>query len=578
MKRGRYDFPIVSYRNVLQEAYEFYEREALGKLNALKMRTHMDVIENTVSQKREFKGDKRLADIRKYLDMYTGYERSDMQREFHEAFLQAVALHLYKEDADVDFDALMKLNDWPNLKQQVLCMTPRRFGKTTAVSMFVGAYALAVSNSNQCIFSTGKRASDKLLEQVQNLLKLIPGVGDRMKRRGEVLTLYGDDPNDIRVVSSYPAASKTLRGVGGDVIYMEEAAFMDIAIFHEVIVPLLEMDSTALICISTPQDRQNYYSVMFDMTDPKSGEKLFNSIELSLVCEQCKLGPHPEKCTHMQHLLPKWKSSAKQSMVRQIYAENSADMLRESMGVITEESVSVFESTWIQNLKSRPRYSERQAFPYLFVGCDPNGGGSSHMSIVTVGMEANTYIFLGMESHAVRGHGEIKQLLIEHVRGLRRVFPVSTIVFIPESNLGHEASHMTHMLRSETRICVLMERGEPGVNTSHKRKDLYASHSIEQFATGAVAIHEKFICCNPHQDANTRTATVIRNFFEQLGGFCKLMVQREGNYSLPKIIYTGKRTGNDDLMMTMLIALFWATQFMTGKSTPNYRDAKDHIL
>ena len=107
MKRGRYDFPIVSYRNVLQEANEFYEREALGKLNALKMRTHMDVIENTVSQKREFKGDKRLADIRKYLDMYTGYERSDMQREFHEAFLQAVALHLYKEDADVDFDALI---------------------------------------------------------------------------------------------------------------------------------------------------------------------------------------------------------------------------------------------------------------------------------------------------------------------------------------------------------------------------------------------------------------------------------------------------------------------------------------
>ncbi len=72
---------------------------------------------------------------------------------------------------------------------------------------------------------------------------------------------------------------------------------MDIAIFHEVIVPLLEMDSTALICISTPQDRQNYYSVMFDMKDPKSGEPLFNTIELSLVCDQCKLGPHPERCT-----------------------------------------------------------------------------------------------------------------------------------------------------------------------------------------------------------------------------------------------------------------------------------------
>ena len=78
--------------------------------------------------------------------------------------------------------------------------------------MFVGAYALSVSKSTQCIFSTGKRASDKLLELVQTLLKLIPGVEGRMKRRGEVLTIYGDDPGDLRTISSYPAASKTLRG------------------------------------------------------------------------------------------------------------------------------------------------------------------------------------------------------------------------------------------------------------------------------------------------------------------------------------------------------------------------------
>ena len=240
---------------------------------------------------------------------------------------------------------------------------------------------------------------------------------------------------------------------------------MDISIFHEVIVPLLEMDSTALICISTPQDRSNYYSVMFDMVDPKSKEPLFNTIELSLVCDACKAGPHPEKCTHMQHLLPKWKSSAKQSMVRQIYADNSADMLRESMGVITEETTAVFESTWVQALRDRQRFVEAQPLKYIYIGCDPNGGGSSQMAIFSVTMENNTYVVLGMETHAVKGHGEIKQLLIQHVRGIRRNWPTALIVFIPESNLGHEASHMTHMLRNENRIVALHERGEPGVNT-----------------------------------------------------------------------------------------------------------------
>ena len=95
MKRGRYTFPVVSFRGVIQEAYEYYEREALGEIESLQMRTHMDMIENTASKKREFKGDKRLSDIRKYLDAFKGYERSDMQREFHEAFLYVFYICIY---------------------------------------------------------------------------------------------------------------------------------------------------------------------------------------------------------------------------------------------------------------------------------------------------------------------------------------------------------------------------------------------------------------------------------------------------------------------------------------------------
>ena len=85
-----------------------------------------------------------------------------------------------------------------------------------------------------------------------------------------------------------------IRGVGGDLILLEEAAFMPIKMFHEVIVPLLELETTALICISTPQDSSNFYSMMFEMVD-QAGEKLFNQIQISMVCDDCKLGPHPEK-------------------------------------------------------------------------------------------------------------------------------------------------------------------------------------------------------------------------------------------------------------------------------------------
>ena len=78
--------------------------------------------------------------------------------------------------------------------------------------------------------------------------------------------------------------------------------------------PLLEIETTALICISTPQDSTNFYSLMFEMKDA-AGELLFNQIQLQMVCEDCKLGPTPQDCTHMKHLLPKWKSGAKQGKI-----------------------------------------------------------------------------------------------------------------------------------------------------------------------------------------------------------------------------------------------------------------------
>ena len=69
-------------------------------------------------------------------------------------------------------------------------------------------------------------------------------------------------------------------------------------VFYEVIVPLLEVENTALICISTPQDSMNFYSEMFTLKTP-DGKPLFNTLEVSLVCAACKASENPERCPHM---------------------------------------------------------------------------------------------------------------------------------------------------------------------------------------------------------------------------------------------------------------------------------------
>jgi hypothetical protein len=347
---------------------------------------------------------------------------------------------------------------------------------------------------------------------------------------------------------------------------------MDIKMFNEVIVPLIELETTALICISTPQDSTNIYSLMFDMKDP-AGNPLFNQQKIEMVCEDCKRSAHPENCTHMKHLLPRWKSGAKQDMVKQIYGDNATDMLRESMGVTTNDACSVFAQRWIDNFKARPPYSFTNRPKYVFTGCDPNGGGESEMCIFSASMEAGQFIIIGIESHHTKGYGEIRSLLTTHVRALRRVYKSSHFIFIPESNLGHEASHMHHMLTDFVRCTTLLEKGEPGVITTHKRKELYANYAVEQFAGDAIhwARDEEFICMNPFQDANKRSAVVKKKFLQQLGFFNKIVIARgepeEGN--IPKVVYSGKKSGPDDTIMTMVITLYWAMMFMTNRSTPN---------
>ena len=199
-------------------------------------------------------GSERLAAIRDVLECGYTWTRSNTQRRFHESFLNSCVRFLYSHDSvPPDYRAIMDQNNWEDIRQQCLCMTPRRFGKTVAVGMFVGAIALVVPGSEQAIFSTGRRASGKLLELVGQLVSQVPGGADRIVKSNQETVWISHPCGTVSKINSYPSCAKTLRGVGGDVVYMEEASFMDLAVFYEVIVPLLEVDKTALICISTPQ-------------------------------------------------------------------------------------------------------------------------------------------------------------------------------------------------------------------------------------------------------------------------------------------------------------------------------------
>ena len=85
-------------------------------------------------------------------------------------------------------------------------------------------------------------------------------------------------------------------------------------------------------------------------------------------------------------------------MVRLIYGDNSADMLRESMGVTTNDTSSIFQENWLNLFASRPPYQSSGRPTVIFVACDPNGGGSSQMAIVSLYQDRNYHDFVNMQA------------------------------------------------------------------------------------------------------------------------------------------------------------------------------------
>lgn len=86
-------------------------------------------------------GAHRLAEIRTTLESGFDMQRSNTQKKFHDHFLNACARFLFREDTNApDFSQILSSNNWEDLRQQVLCMTPRRC--TYFVCFFVRYFVL----------------------------------------------------------------------------------------------------------------------------------------------------------------------------------------------------------------------------------------------------------------------------------------------------------------------------------------------------------------------------------------------------------------------------------------------------
>ncbi len=276
-----------------------------------------------------------------------------------------------------------------------------------------------------------------------------------------------------------------------DRVVCSQAAYCDPGLISEVIVPLLSMQQSCLLCISTLLESGNHYSRMFELKDPL-GEPLFETIQISLVCDDCLKTDHPELCTHKLAEMPRWLSSAKMEVVKSLLSDDPAMLLRESMGVGADSTNKAFHAADINALLKRAgmgiyrdaiEYNDRDNTNHVVVAVDPAGGGASAFAVASVCQQPNGSIVVRAYSLL---HGQFPS------RSPRHISLSTTHAVTYASGLWHECRRKRGVTKGSTRRAMSSEKesSSPGWTTrSCAEKCLSSSGSLLSANSTAARLH-----------------------------------------------------------------------------------------
>lgn len=154
----------------------------------------------------------------------------------------------------------------------VVCIAPRRARKTKAAALACivndvarggGSHALVFVAGNRCtkLFAEALGDALRVTGSIQRTLELHPEDGHCRVR----FTSLGDAALGQCTVDVHNAGVRTLRGVGGDYIVIDEPEYVDTDLYRNVVGPLLAVAGTRALFIGTPDTevaRDAYVAVL----------------------------------------------------------------------------------------------------------------------------------------------------------------------------------------------------------------------------------------------------------------------------------------------------------------------------
>lgn len=378
------------------------------------------------------------------------YDRSEDQVIVMDKILGGAVAYIYGKALYSNELKIKAYNRLDNIEHGVLLTAPRRFGKTQMLAIMIACLFHCVPGITISVISQSKHTAGKevgILGKVLHILCLMYGyTEDDFKVNNEKHLIIHHSESDIRRISSFSAdIGDGIRGIGGDIVVLEEAAYIDGEVVKQVVVPVLGVNTSCLVAISTlGKAPTNVFTKMLK-------SKFFYTHEVTYICADCVQAGMRDVCKHRIHARPHWMGD-KDGLSKAIFGDDD-DLLRENMGIMSDDGKNCFTVASVDRLFANPRCELFEPVRYIYIVVDPCAGTEvidkslSDFAIISICSPKTT--ILGIEAIQAQVPEHYENTLRSHCRRLRQLPHCENAMFVvdAEAGTGMEASNIQAKVR-----------------------------------------------------------------------------------------------------------------------------------
>jgi hypothetical protein len=335
-------------------------------------------------------------------------------------------------------------------------------------------------------------------------------------------------------------------------LILDEAAYIDEDVIKSVMTPVLNVNNTSILAVSTPGKKP---TVLFNRM---TKNEYFDTCSVMFICQGCMDKGIRDPCVHNQDFVPDHLGDNNE-LIKSIFgADDEERRSREIMGIMDiDHGTNCFTERSISRMMTQPRVTLYDPVRYVYIAIDPAAGSkipekrSSDFCIFSICGGVNIVI-IGIDAFDIVVTADYESRLIEHVRKIRNmpVFANSTLVIDAESGTGVMAGDIEEIIkRNFTNIVCMGDLGrKPGTYTGPVAKQEMVQMARSHLDSNDIRIIDNLVTTEKNP------LSVLEKLQHQTMDYERVVIVSDSIAKPNSVSFSGKQNGTkmDDVAQTFL--------------------------